>query len=93
VELDQLKLAIKQLIIEECEKEDDFSPQEIQDNEPLFGRQSRLNLDSLDGLQLSLALKQQFSIRVEGARQTRKHLESVDTIAALIVSKQQDNNG
>ena len=92
MELEQLKLKIKQLIIEECEKEDDFEPQEILDDEPLFGGKSRLNLDSLDGLQLSLVLKQQFGLRIEGSRQTRKHLESVNTIAALVVSTQSESN-
>lgn len=93
MELEQLKLKIKTLIIDECEKEDDFEPHEIIDDEPLFGRKSRINLDSLDGLQLALVLKQQYGLKIEGSRQTRKHLESVNTIVALINSTQQEIHG
>jgi len=89
VELEQLKLTIKTLILEECEKDDDFNAEEILDTEPLFGNKSRINLDSLDGLQLAMALKKKYGLQIEGSRQTRKHLESVETIVALIVDKGQ----
>ncbi|QBG36997.1 acyl carrier protein [Litorilituus sediminis] len=84
----QLTLLIKQLIVEECDKEDDFEPEDILDEEPLFGRKSRIALDSLDALQLSLVLKKQFAISIEGSKESRKHLQSVDTIAQLILAKQ-----
>lgn len=89
MELEQLKLTIKTLILEECEKDDDFNAEEILDIEPLFGNKSRINLDSLDGLQLAMALKKKYGLQIEGSRQTRKHLESVETIVALIVDKGQ----
>ncbi len=84
----QLTLLIKQLIVEECDKEDDFEPEDILDEEPLFGRKSRIALDSLDALQLSLVLKKKFAISIEGSKESRKHLQSVDTIAQLILAKQ-----
>lgn len=89
MELEPLKLAIKTLILDECEKDDDFSVDEILDTEPLFGNKSRINLDSLDGLQLAMALKKQYGLQIEGSRQTRKHLASVETIVALIISEGQ----
>ena len=85
MELDQLKQQLKQLIISECEKEDDFTADEILDDEPLFGRKSRINLDSLDALQLSQVLKQQFGIKIEGSKETRKHLQSINSISDFIV--------
>lgn len=85
---EQLTLLIKQLIVEECDKEDDFEPEDILDEEPLFGRKSRIALDSLDALQLSLVLKKKFAISIEGSKESRKHLQSVDTIAQLILAKQ-----
>ncbi|MDN3377533.1 MULTISPECIES: acyl carrier protein [unclassified Pseudoalteromonas] len=87
MELAELKLQLKQLIITECDKEDDFAPEDIIDSEPLFGSKSRINLDSLDALQLSLVLKQHFGIKVEGSKETRKHLQSIDTIVDFIVSE------
>lgn len=92
--LAQLKDDLKKLIVEECEKEDDFAWQEILDDEQLFGSDSRINLDSLDGLQLSLVLKRTFGVKIEGSKESRKHLTTINSIAALIVEQstfEQDN--
>jgi len=83
----ELMLALKQLIIEECDKEDDFEASDILDDELLFGRKSRIALDSLDALQLSLVLKKKFAISIEGSKETRKHLQSVASIAELILAR------
>lgn len=95
MELEQLKLELnhelKQLIVSECDKEDDIDPAEILDDEPLFGRKSRINLDSLDALQLSQVLKQKFGIKIEGSRETRKHLQSVASISDFIIKTQHNN--
>tara|TARA_R110002050_G_scaffold82872_9_gene176997 strand:- start:1391 stop:1699 length:309 start_codon:yes stop_codon:yes gene_type:complete len=85
--LAQLKDDLKKLIVEECEKEDDIAWQEILDDEQLFGSDSRINLDSLDGLQLSLVLKRTFGVKIEGSKESRKHLTTINSIAALIVEQ------
>jgi len=85
--LAQLKDDLKKLIVEECEKEDDIAWQEILDDEQLFGSDSRINLDSLDGLQLSLVLKRTFGVKIEGSKESRKHLTTINNIAALIVEQ------
>lgn len=87
MELTELKENLKKLIVEECEKEDDIFWQEILDDEQLFGSESRINLDSLDGLQLSLVLKKSFGVKIEGSKETRKHLTTVNSIAALITEQ------
>ncbi len=85
MELDALKKEIKQLIIEECDKEDDLEWHEIKDDEALFGFRSDIGLDSLDALQLSLVLKNKYGMKVEGSKESRKHLSSVNAIAKFIV--------
>ncbi|MES2817754.1 MAG: acyl carrier protein [Pseudomonadota bacterium] len=79
-----LKQQLKQLLVRECDKEDEIEWQSIEDNEPLFGRQSRVQMDSLDALQLSLAVQQQYGVRIEGAKEGRRVLASIDSIAAFI---------
>lgn len=81
----ELKQHIKQLIIQECDKEDEFDWQELEDAELLFGSDSRIQMDSLDALQLSLALQQRFGVRIEGARDGRRVLASVNSIAEFIL--------
>ncbi len=80
----QLKQTLKQLLIRECDKQDDIDWQSIDDAEPLFGQQSRIQMDSLDALQVSLALQQHYGVRIEGAKDGRRILNSIDSIAAFI---------
>lgn len=85
MELDELKRNLKKMIVEECEKEDDILWEEVLDDELLFGSESRIGLDSLDALQLSLVLKKKFTIKIEGSKESRKHLTTINSIANLIV--------
>ena len=79
-----LEQQLKQLLIRECDKEDDIDWQSIDDNEPLFGPQSRIQMDSLDALQVSLALQQHYGVRIEGAKDGRRILNSIASIAEFI---------
>ncbi|MER0042446.1 MULTISPECIES: acyl carrier protein [unclassified Pseudomonas] len=79
-----LEEKLKQMLIRECDKEDDIDWQSIDNDEPLFGQQSRIQMDSLDALQVSLALQQQYGVRIEGAKDGRRILNSIASIAAFI---------
>jgi acyl carrier protein len=92
VELTELKQKLKKLIVEECEKEDDIAWQDILDDEQLFGSDSRINLDSLDALQLSLVLKKTFGIKIEGSKENRKYLTTINNLASLISERTNDSN-
>jgi acyl carrier protein len=83
-----LKQELKQLLVRECDKEDDIDWQDIQDDEPLFGRESRIQMDSLDALQLSLAVQQKYGVRIEGAKDGRRILVNIDALAAHIRAHQ-----
>lgn len=85
--MDNLIFKLKQLIITESEKEDILTPEELTDNEPLFGPSSRLNLDSLDALQISVALKEQFGVRLQGDREVRKHMVTVSKLNKYVLEQ------
>lgn len=82
-----LKQDLKLLIIEECDKSDEISVEEFTDDMPLFGRKSELALDSLDALQISMAIQQKYGIRIEGASMVRKVMADVDTLATFIAEQ------
>jgi acyl carrier protein len=84
----QLEEQLKRLLIVECDKEDDIDWQSISDDEPLFGQKSRVQMDSLDALQVSLALQQRYGVRIEGAKDGRRILNSIASIAAFIRQQQ-----
>lgn len=80
--MEDLKLEIKKVIISSLELED-MKPENIVDSEPLFG--AGLGLDSIDALELGIALKKKFGISFSAeSSQNKKHFASVDALAAYI---------
>ena len=56
----------------------------LRDDEPLFGPESRLDLDSLDGLQISMAIQKKYGIRLADSKDLRRALVSLITLADYI---------
>ena len=82
-----LKLQLKQLIIDKLGLED-ITPADIGDNTALFADDG-LGLDSVDALELGLAIQKTFNFPMENDAQTlRDHFYSVNTLAAWIETKQ-----
>jgi acyl carrier protein len=82
-DLPTLKPALKALIVTECDK--DIAPDSIDDNERLIG--GRLELDSLDALQISMAVKDRYGVRIEGGPDSRRALATVSALAEFIVTQ------
>ena len=77
-----LKRQIKELIIGALELED-VKPENIVDSAPLFGE--GLGLDSIDALELGVALKKKFGVKFSAENaDNKKHFASVDALAAYI---------
>jgi acyl carrier protein len=81
---EQLKLELKELIIHECQKE--MTADEIPDDAPLVGGPSGPNLDSLDTLQVAMAVQRRYGKRIEGNTETRNALASINALADFILS-------
>jgi acyl carrier protein len=84
VDRDKLKLELKELIIAECQK--DLVPAQIADDAILIGGDGALDFDSLDALQISLAVQQRYGKRIDGSQDRRKALTSIDTLADFLSS-------
>ncbi len=78
-----LKLRLKTMIIEECEKED-ITPAEVADDVHLFSDASRLELDSLDALQILVGLQNQFGVRLPDSKAFRRHVTTINELADFI---------
>jgi len=89
MEFDKIKLEIKEMIIEECEK-DEFEPSDIADDVELFSPKSGLDLDSLDALSISMALKKMYGVRLGDSKDFRRTVTTIDKLAEFIMS---ENNG
>lgn len=83
--MDMLEQEIKALIIEALNLED-MDPQDIASDIPLFGE--GIGLDSIDALELGIALKKKYGIELEaGDSRTREHFRNVLSLAALVRSQ------
>lgn len=80
-ELQDLKQTLKTQIIESLNLQG-MTPDEIDDNAPLFGE--GLGLDSIDSLELMVLLERNYGIKIEDAREGRKAMESVNAMAQYI---------
>ncbi|MGM0952518.1 MAG: acyl carrier protein [Pseudomonadota bacterium] len=82
--ISELKAELKELIVEECDVDMDAS--DISDDEYLIGQDSRLNLDSLDALSISLEVKRRYKKHIDSGNETRMALTSVNTLAEFILA-------
>lgn len=79
---DNLKTNLKKLIIEECDKDVDIS--DINDDDVLFSEECALELDSMDALQISMALQKEYNIEANDSKKLRKIMLSINTLADYI---------
>ncbi len=79
-----LENEIKELIIKSLELED-ITPSQIKDEEPLFVE--GLGLDSIDALEIGMALKKKYNIKLSSDKQKNaQYFYSIKTIADFIRS-------
>ena len=85
--MNDLENEIKELIISSLNLED-MSITEISSEDALFG--DGLGLDSIDALELGIALQQQYNVNFKSdSEDTKKHFYSVKTLAQFINSERQ----
>ena len=81
----ELREELKQLIIDSLALEE-ITPSDIKDDEPLFNE--GLGLDSIDALELGMALKRKYDITLESNKEeNKKNFYSVSTLADFVESK------
>ena len=82
--MQELEHEIKELIISALSLED-ISTNDIDTTAPLFGE--GLGLDSIDALELGLALQKQYGVSLSAdSDETRRHFGSVQALAAFVAS-------
>ena len=81
--IDTLKPVLKGQIVQYLNLLD-ISPEDIKDDEPLFG--GDLGLDSIDSLELVVLLEREYGIKITNPAEGRKILIDVNHMAAYILS-------
>ena len=84
--MEELKDRIRKLIVEKLRLEN-VKPEEIQDEMPLFGE--GLGLDSIDALELVVALEKEFGIKITDEEVGVKVFQNLNALAAFSQEKGQ----
>lgn len=79
-----LRRKLKELLIERL-KFEDMTPDDIPDDEPLFG--GGLGLDSIDALEIVVMLESEFGIKVKNETSARDSFKSISTLANYVESR------
>ncbi|WP_194756905.1 phosphopantetheine-binding protein [Aliidiomarina indica] len=80
--METLKQEIKELIVASLELED-IQPNDIDDSAPLFIE--GLGLDSIDALELGLAIKKKYNVKLDAnSEETKRYFASVNSLAEFI---------
>ncbi|HWK03029.1 MAG TPA: phosphopantetheine-binding protein [Puia sp.] len=79
----QLKQQLKKQIIEFLNLTS-LTPEQIRDDQPLFGDGEGLGLDSIDSLELIVLLNREFGIVIKDPKEGRKVLVDVNTMVDYI---------
>jgi len=79
----QLKQQLKKQIIDFLNLTS-LTPEQIRDNQPLFGDGEGLGLDSIDSLELIVLLNREFGIVIKDPKEGRKVLVDINTMVDYI---------
>ena len=77
---------LKKIIVEDLFLED-IEPEEIDDEEALFGDDG-LGLDSLDAVELVVQIQKHFGVEIKNMDEGRVAFQSINTLAAFIEERQ-----
>ncbi len=80
--MEQLKLQLKEQIIEALNLED-LKPADIEDAAPLFGE--GLGLDSIDALELIMILEKNYGIKFSNKEESKAVLANINTMVDYII--------
>ncbi|MCK7498085.1 MAG: hypothetical protein MZW92_50795 [Comamonadaceae bacterium] len=73
---------LKTLIVAACNRE--TAPESIGDDDSLIGSDSVLGLDSLEVLQVNVAIGQQYRVRIDDSKHARRVMKSINTLADFL---------
>ena len=80
-----LYVQLQDLIVEACHIQDDI-PDNVDPAAPLIGPDSPYGLDSLDAVEIVVAVQKKFAVRIGGENSSREILRSLATLSDFIIA-------
>ena len=85
--LQEIKLEVKKLIVETLNMQG-IVPSEIKDDIPLLSGENTIKIDSIDVLELVIAIQKKFNVRLDDQNLARHIINTVDTISDFVYAQQ-----
>lgn len=85
----EIRKKVKNLLVDELSLED-ITPEEIKDDEILFGE--GLGLDSLDAVEIVMLLQRNFGVVVKDMEKGREIFQSIETLSRHIYENTNNND-
>lgn len=86
---EELIYKLKEMIIRVCEVKN-VKPGDVPTDVPFINGPGPLQLDSLDAMEISMALSCQFGVKLRNASTAAKVMQSFDTLADFLISAPKD---
>lgn len=83
---DDLKNEIKQLIMNTLGISD-VDPKEVDNEKPLFGGDNALTLDSVDAIEIIMAIQRTYGVRIADQNLAREVVRSINSIAHFLTEQ------
>jgi acyl carrier protein len=81
---EELIQKIKEMIVRTCEIKD-VKPEDIPTDVPFIGGPGPLKLDSLDAIEIAMAIRYEFGVELKNASTAAKAMQSFDSLADFII--------
>ena len=89
--LPEIKLEIKRLILDTLNM-GTINPDSIRDDIPLLSGDNVITIDSIDVIEVVIAIQKRFNVRMDDQNLARHIVNTVDTIAEFVYAQQQKNS-
>jgi acyl carrier protein len=81
--LEDIKLEVKKLIIQTL-KFKNVNPEDILDDVSFFSGENNIKIDSIDSLELVLAIQKQFTVKINNQNLARVIINTVNSVSEFI---------
>ena len=89
-QLTEFEKELIQMIMQECNVIDE--PEVVTPDSPIIGPDSPFDLDSLDAVEVVVAIKKRYNVRIGNQKASRTVLQSIRTLATYVQENVEGDN-